>query len=262
MAQLFSVPDSDLTVVPAVIGGFPVKALVDSGASRNFVLEKFWAKTQAEITEPPSSVEVADGKVVLSLGACRLNLFISISEFLYPETRFAVMESLAAPVILGREFLGTHSSVSLEYGGPLGPLKIPAKVGENSKLKENWELNKNVSDYSGCYVSSIKKEAPSPFSSMHPNTVPLASPSRRYKPEDVEFIKSEVKRLLESGIIEPCQSPCRAQVLVVKNRTKRRMAVDYFQSVNRYTFLDVFPFPVIDELAQQMSQYKFFRLST
>ena len=182
-----------------------------------------------------------------------MNLFLEISEFLYPCTRFSILEEMSVPVILGREFMANHSQVMLEYGGPLGPLKIPS-----GDLLDRELLNKDVNSYSGCFVAAIKKEAPSPFASMHAETTPIACPSRRYKPEDRAFIKEEILRLLETGVVEPCQSPWRAQVVVVKNRKKRRMVIDYSQTVNRYTYLDAFPFPVMDELAQQMSNYKYF----
>ena len=72
------------------------------------------------------------------------------------------------------------------------------------------------------------------------------------------FIREEVDRLLESGVIELSQSPWRAQVVVVNNRKKKRLVIDYSQTVNRFTYLDAFPFPVMDELAEKMSQYRFF----
>ena len=47
--------------------------------------------------------------------------------------------------------------------------------------------------------------------------------------------------------IEPSYS-WRAQALLTKDeRRKRRMVVDYSQTVNRYTLLDAYPLPNIDE---------------
>ena len=63
---------------------------------------------------------------------------------------------------------------------------------------------------------------------------------------------------MEAGVIEESQSPWRAQVVVVKNRNKKRLAIDYSLSVNRFTYLDVFPFPLIDDLAQKLSQFEYF----
>lgn len=48
-----------------------------------------------------------------------------------------------------------------------------------------------------------------------------------------QFIDSEIKRLLNEDIIEPSQSPWRAQVVIMTNeRHKKHMVVDYSQTVN------------------------------
>ena len=73
----------------------------------------------------------------------------------------------------------------------------------------------------------------------------------------MDFIKSETKRLLTENIIEPSNSPWRAQVLVV-NDPKRRMVVDYSQTINRYTQLDAYPLPRINELVNKLASYKIF----
>ena len=60
---------------------------------------------------------------------------------------------------------------------------------------------------------------------------------------------------LKEGIIEPSLSPWRAQVLVTKGeRHKRRMVVDYSQTINRYTLLDAYPLPKIDEIIAQIAK--------
>ena len=53
---------------------------------------------------------------------------------------------------------------------------------------------------------------------------------------------------MNEGVIEPSFSPRRAQVLVTKDELhKRRMVIDYSQTVNRFTLLDAYPLPNIDE---------------
>ena len=65
--------------------------------------------------------------------------------------------------------------------------------------------------------------------------------------------------MLENDIIEESISPWRSQCLVVKQkRNKWRLCIDYSQSVNRYTELDAFPLPRIDELINELSKHHFF----
>ena len=61
-------------------------------------------------------------------------------------------------------------------------------------------------------------------------------------------------------MIEPSSSPWRAQVVVVKNQQsgKRRMVIDYSRTINRFTQLDVYPLPHIEEIVSELSKFKVF----
>ena len=70
---------------------------------------------------------------------------------------------------------------------------------------------------------------------------------------------NEVERLLKEGIIEPSQSRWRAQVVVTKDENhKKRLAIDYSQTINRFTEFDAFPLPRISETVNEIAQYKVF----
>ena len=57
-------------------------------------------------------------------------------------------------------------------------------------------------------------------------------------------------------MIEPSNSPWRAQVLVTTNdRHKRRMVVDYSHTINKHTELDAYPLPNLDLLANKIAEY-------
>ena len=67
-------------------------------------------------------------------------------------------------------------------------------------------------------------------------------------------------RLHAEGIIKPSTSPWRAQVLVTKEdgSHKKRMVVDYKQTINRFTELDAYPLPDTEEMVREISQYSWF----
>ena len=68
-----------------------------------------------------------------------------------------------------------------------------------------------------------------------------------------------MKRLLREGIIEPSLSPWRAQVVVTKDENHRkRLAIDYSQTINRFTLLDAFPLPRISDMVNKIAQYRVF----
>ena len=102
--------------------------------------------------------------------------------------------------------------------------------------------------------------SPSPlFSYLSPNIKPIASKSRKYSEEDKAFIKEETDRLLREGIFEHNNSLWRAQVVVTKNyRQKYRLVIDYSLTINKFTNLDAFPLPKIDEMINQIAQYRVF----
>ena len=84
----------------------------------------------------------------------------------------------------------------------------------------------------------------------------VATKSRRYSKEDKDFI-AEVQQLLEKGIIEPSDSPWRAQVVVTRNEThSKRLVIYYSQIINRFTQLDAYPLPRIDDTINKIAQYK------
>ena len=87
--------------------------------------------------------------------------------------------------------------------------------------------------------------------------MPIAIKSRKYSEEDCNFIRQEVKKLKEQDVIEPSDSPWRAQVLVTKDeRHKKRMVVDYSQTINRFTHLDAYPLPRIYETVENIAKYQ------
>ena len=56
---------------------------------------------------------------------------------------------------------------------------------------------------------------------------------------------------MKEDIIEHSTSPWRAQVVVVKNPAlpnKKRLCIDYSQTVNQYTEVNAYPLPRIDDM--------------
>lgn len=56
---------------------------------------------------------------------------------------------------------------------------------------------------------------------------PTASHPRRYSPQDCTQIDKEVQRLLDIGVITPCNSPWAFPIVFVQQKGKTRMCIDY-----------------------------------
>ena len=92
---------------------------------------------------------------------------------------------------------------------------------------------------------------------MHPDITPIATKSRRYSISDQKFIEQEVQRLLAEGIIEKSTSPWRAQCVVVtrEGSDKKRLAIDYSETINKFTHLDAYPVPNITDTVNTIATY-------
>ncbi|XP_064080604.1 uncharacterized protein LOC135197465 [Macrobrachium nipponense] len=177
-----------------------------------------------------------------SPGYVNVDLTLHLNGETYPSTRLAVMKDLCSGVLLGQDFQEQHQKVTFEYGGPKPALNLS---GANSY----------------CSLAAAAVDEPSIFQHLLPNCKPIVTKSRHYCKGDKEFIEAETSRLLAEGVIEDSISPWSAQVVVVKdplNRHKKRMCVDYSQTINLYTELDAYPLPRIDTMVNELSTYRVF----
>ncbi|KHJ41999.1 reverse transcriptase [Trichuris suis] len=93
-----------------------------------------------------------------------------------------------------------------------------------------------------CGSSSLHVDPPRLFAHLSPDCRP-----------------NEIQKLLKEGVIEPSNSPWRAQVLVTKDEERKsRLVIDYSKTIDRFTLLDSYPLPRIDVMVQNMAKYKFF----
>ena len=62
---------------------------------------------------------------------------------------------------------------------------------------------------------------------------------------------------MKEDIIEHSTSLWRAQLVVVKNPAlpnKKRLCIDYSQTVNQYTEVDAYPLPCIDDMITNLAK--------
>ena len=82
------------------------------------------------------------------------------------------------------------------------------------------------------------------FRSISLDCVPVATKCRWYNEPVKKFIKEEISRLFEDGIIKPSHSSWRSRVLITKYKNhKKRLVIDYSQTIKRFTYLDTYPHP-------------------
>ena len=159
---------------------------------------------------------------------------IRIGKSSYSGVRLSILSNLCAEVILSQKFMNLHSEIIFIGSGDRPALKV-------------------------CGVAEAALKPPTLFGGVPADCKPIATKSRRFSWADKNFIASETTRLLQEGIIERSSSAWRAQVLVVEPANhKKRLVIDYSQTINKHTPLDAYPLPKIQELVESVAKYRVF----
>ena len=220
-----------------MVNGVLANGLIDTGAKHNHINSEFCQRLGicSKNNDDNMSLDLAvQRSAVKTKGSCVAS--VELRGRRYESVRLFALENLLWDVILGCEFLSQHESINIKFGGSKSSLQLAA-------------------------FKPIK--IPSPvrlFEHLSPNCRPVATKRRNYSTADQDFISNEIKKLLAYDVIEPSTSPWRAQVMVTKNDNnhKKRMCIDYSQTINKYTYLDAYPLPTMQSVIKEVSQYKWF----
>ena len=180
-----------------------------------------------------------------------------------------VIENLCTDIIIGRDRLQKHRRVIFNFNGPEDDLIIGA-VPQHS---EDRTLNQPSAESSTTQSANLSPPTslppnfgtvniPTPplFTNLSKNIKPIATKSRRQAPANLRFMKEEVAKLYKAGIIRPSISSWRAQAFTTKGDGvhKRRMVIDYSETINLFTELDAYPMPNVLKMVEDISQYRYF----
>jgi hypothetical protein len=220
-------------VIDVIVNGISLCALVDTGSSESYISASIIRKHKWKTYSSNSLVSMANIQCTSNtLGHCIVQ--IRFKNSIYDNVKLSILSHLCADVLLGHDFLNLHQRLEMPFGG-------------------------NRPTISLCNLTAAQVPLPILFENLSPDCKPIATKSMRHSPLDEAFIRGEIQRLLRDNIIEPSSSPWRAQVLVTTNDNhKRRMVVDYSQTINRFTYLDAYPLPRIGELVEKISHYEFY----
>ena len=216
-----------------------IKTMIDSGSELSFMSDKVAnrlklyvipIKKQVTLADPSHSTEVV-GEVVTDI---MINNKTYIGQVIY------VLKKLFVDVILGKDFMKKHKSVTFNFQGTELPLTLEQR--------------------STCAMTAMEVDPPPLFSNLTPDVKPIVCKTRKYSKDDLKFIANEKDKLLKEGVIEPSTSPWRAQPLVVPETDshRKRLTIDYSRTINKFTELDAYPFPNVDEMVREISSYKYY----
>ena len=215
--------------VGVLINGKSAQALVDSGSAHNFIHPDIVKSLGLVIYPTLEKVTMVSSSHSSKIeGYCYADIILK--DRVYTNIKLYILSNLCTDIILGQNWQQQHESVTLCFGGA-APLVSP----------------------------TLHVEPPPLFQFLAPEYKPIASKSRRYCMEEKGFVATEINELLEEGIIEPSDSPWIAQVVVTRSeRHRKRLVIDYSETINRFTQLDAYPMPRIVDTVNQIAQYTVF----
>ena len=224
----------DKVNVRITIDGVSANALIDTGSTLSHINKNFAFKHKFRRCNEYNEIGLAiSGSGSQSEGYCLST--IQLKKRCYPDMKLLILSNLLTDVILGQDFLKLHNQVLIEFGGPQSSLIIGALE---------------------CIKTDI---VPHLFEHLSSDCKPITTKSRKHSVTNEKFIAETVRNDLQNGIIEPSTSPWRAQVLVTTGENHRkRMCIDYSETINKFTLLDGYPLPNIQNLVNKVAQYSHF----
>jgi len=219
--------------IVGIVNNVAVRWLVDTGSEIS-VLRLDIAKKVGirKFDKTCQKAQSLNGANITILGSKRIDIKVN-DDFINTEV-FIVKDTCDA-AILGVPALSLFQAVSLGFGGHLNPLTISAVTKRHCKDSQTIKMDVNIS------------------LGVNENATAVRCPSRCRTKEERDYITNEIARLQQENIIIPSESSWRSQVVVVKEHNgKMRLAIDYASTINRFTKLDAFPVPVIDDVLQQI----------
>lgn len=276
----------------------PTPTLVDSGATTSVASLEFLQSLQIPLTPTGNTLQVgtATKAVTLQPQYATVPLTFSLPSGDY-SAHFQPVANLSRPLILGMPFIrahsrlidfGSHSFAGVCYAPTASPhpsiavveidaisvdLEVPSalfglvRVETCSIAPSSAPQDPSAAVIFAEYADTIRDKMPESAPPAHrvrhavqlkPDTPPLNRPPYRMSRFELDELKVQLNKLLESGMIEPSHSSFSSPVLFVKKKDgSMRLCVDY-RALNHHTVKDCYPIPHTADLLGVMASKKWF----
>jgi hypothetical protein len=257
-----SVPNSKLIKLPCQVHSVVCSALVDCGATANFVSQDLVNQLTLKTfrLEEPVPVVLADqGNTKLQSRQVVKNLKFKIQDF-QDSSDFLVVPT-QYDIVLGKPWLDRHNphvdwpSNSLHFEDNIVLKDISLSSLETKiedKLKhQDQDMESLLKEYADVFPEDLPEELPPPRPVDHeielePLSTPTFGPTYKMSVSESAELKKQVEDLLKKGFIRPSKSPFGAPVLFVKKANgKLRMCIDY-RALNKITIKNRYALPRVN----------------
>lgn len=268
-----------------IIQDKPINVLIDSGSSHTFINEDLASQLNGVSSLHYSlSVKVADGGQLsctahLPQSRWSLNVYEFVSDL-------KVLPLSSYDMIVGMDWLEAHSPMkvhwkhrwlAIPYNGttvylsdkqpeaPVGTViqvcSLEVSVAETVIVSIPPEIQNLIEDFATLF------EVPSDLSPLRScdHSIPLVAGAAPVQVRPYRFalalkdeIETQIKEMLEKGLIQRSTSPFSSPVLLVKKKDNTwRFCVDY-RHLNAITLKSKYPVPIIDEFLDELTHASWF----
>ena len=124
---------SKVVLESVTVNGHVTEGLLDSGATDNFINEKFVDNKRFPVFPANFDVGLASGSHYSKVrGVCYVSLIVQGQQ--YENIKMSILKDLVKNVILGESFMNQHASVIFEFGGPKPSLVVSSLSPMDVKL--------------------------------------------------------------------------------------------------------------------------------
>ena len=260
--------------MPCTIANLPVNIIVDTGASASFLPAAGKVLKHRRLPTLAANVKagMADNSIIQCSWKTRASTQIAAGQeatleyLLIPER----MDILGRDAVIGLDGLKKLSvGISPIHGvmcatingvviGREQPIKLsllsiaPMETAE-TRLAEMLHVYQDVFS-----EQAIKCMRTAPLTINLTTTIPIAAKLQRHSLEDIQEIGNQVKRLLDTGVIEPSISPYASRAHLVPKKSGEKRLVINFMPLNAVTIKDRYPLPQIADLFNALHGANFF----
>ena len=211
-------------------------ALIDTGSTLSHLNDSFRKHLKLKLQNSNQSIGLAvKGYSSSSVRTC--NVKVELKDKSYDKLPMTVLKNLLTDAILEQDFMKLHQSVNVHFGD----FKLALHLGALQHFKTSTPVKL--------------------FEHLKDSCIPIATREHRYSTHDKKFISTEVKCWLADNLIEPSHSPWRAQPFIITSENHcKYMMIDYSQTINKYTQLDAYSLPLMQDVVKQVAQYKIYSM--
>ncbi|KAL2224126.1 UNVERIFIED_CONTAM: Retrovirus-related Pol polyprotein from transposon, partial [Sesamum indicum] len=259
-----------LMFVDVKIHGKPIRAMIDTGATHNYLASAEVERLGLVLEKGVGRVKAINSAAQPIAGVAK-SVLIKVGSF-EGKTNLSVVVMDDFKLILGLEFLRDTreknlSAMQFEKGRkrnePSYLCTLRFDEIEETSGPIPGEIKKLLKEFEDVMPDELPRKLPPKRAVDHeielvPGTKPPArAPYRMSQPELVE-LRKQLKDMLESGIIKPAKSPYGAPVLFQKKADgSLRMCCDY-RALNKITVKNKYPIPLVADCFDRLSRAKYF----